>query len=52
MTPQTQSQQGTVQKVNITPSVQVGDKIVVTHETKVTKEKHTYLLCIYCLWPF
>ena len=50
MTARTQSQQVTVQEVNI--SVQVVQIIVATHETKVTKQKYTSLLCIYCLWTF
>ena len=27
-------------------------KLIATHETMVTKQKYTSLLCIYCLWPF
>ena len=50
MTPRTQSQQVTVQKVCI--GVQTVQKVVATHETKVMTQKYTFLLCIYCLWLF
>ena len=49
MTPGAQSQQVTVEKVNI--SVEAVYSNVVTHETKVTKQKYRFL-CIYCLEPF
>ena len=47
MTPRTQSQQITVQKVNI--SVQVVLQIVVTHKTKVTN-KSRHLFCVYIVY--